>query len=489
VIKDSGDAAPAKRWWILATVAIAQLMVVLDATIVNIALPAAQSDLGFDNAGRQWVVTAYSLAFGGLLLLCGRINDLFGQKRSFVVGLVGFALASALGGWAPDFTVLIVARAVQGAFGALLAPAALSIMTVTFAGSKDRGRAFGVYGAVAGGGGAIGLLLGGVLTDVLSWRWCLYVNVVFAAVAVAGALLLLPRQAPRKPAGRTDWAGTVLVVSGLFALVFGFGRSETTGWTDSVTLIALVAGVVLLAAFVRTELRVENPLLPMAVVLDRVRGTSCLVMLLAAVGMFSIYLFLTYYLQKTLGYSPILAGLAFLPMALSTAISSTVSSSVVVGKIGLKAQVPFGALLATAGLLYLTTIDAGSAYATGVLPGLVLAGTGLGAIFSSAMGSATLGVRAQQAGIASAMVNTTQQIGGSIGVALLSSISVSASTRYLAAHTGDSPAVRIDSTIAGYHAAFWCAAASLALAGVVALWLYPSRVVSREGAVPEPALV
>jgi EmrB/QacA subfamily drug resistance transporter len=446
----------AKRWWILATVAIAQLMVVLDATIVNIALPAAQQDLGFDDASRQWIVTAYSLAFGSLLLLGGRLNDRFGQRRSFLIGLIGFAAASALGGWAPDFTVLVAARAIQGAFGAVLAPAALSIMTVTFQGSKDRGKAFGVYGAVAGGGGAIGLLLGGLLTSYLSWRWCLYVNIFFALVAIVGALVLLSKEST-KAATKMDWPGTILVVGGLLGVVFGFGRSETAGWTSPDTLLPLLAGAVMLIAFVYVQTKSPNPLLPLSVVLHRVRGTSYAVMLLAAVAMFSIYLFLTYYLQRTLGYSPILAGVAFLPMALSVAVSSSISSTVLLPLLGLKIQVGLAALLGAAGLLFLTTITAESSYLTGVLPGLLAAGLGLGTIFSTAMGSATVRIDQRHAGIASAAVNTTQQVGGSAGVALLSSVSASA--------VG----------VASYHLAFWCAAIALIATAVLAFALYPGR--------------
>lgn len=448
-----------RRWWTLAVVAFAQLMVVLDATIVNIALPAAQADLGFSDADRQWVVTSYSLAFGSLLLVGGRLDDRLGARTGFVVGLAGFAVASALGGWAQGFGVLIAARAVQGVFAALLAPAALSILSITFRGTKDQGRAFGVYGAVAGGGGAVGLLLGGVLTDSLSWRWCLFVNVVIAVVVIAGALALLPREVTRAAKARTDGVGTGLVVVGLVAIVFGFGRSEVLGWQNPVTVGALATGVVLLAAFAWVELRVSAPLLPPAIVWSRVRGTSYLVMLLAAVGMFAVYLFLAYYLQRTLGFSPALAGVAFLPMAVCVAIGSAVSSGMVVPRFGIRAPVTVGAVLAAAGLFSFTGIEAEAAYATTVLPGLLMAGLGLGAVFGSAMGSATSGVAPEQAGIASATVNTTQQVGGSIGVALLTSLSLSAS--------------RSGGDVAGYHAVFWGAGAFLAVAAVIAAVLYP----------------
>jgi len=456
---------PSRRPWLtLTVVALAQLMVVLDATIVNIALPAAQADLGFGDADRQWVVSAYSLAFGSLLLLGGRLNDRLGARTAFVAGLAGFALASAVGGWAQSFGVLIAARAVQGVFAALLAPAALALLATTFRGTKDQGRAFGVYGAVAGGGGAVGLLLGGVLTDSLSWRWCLFVNVVIAVAVIAGALTVLPAGATQPRGGRTDWWGAILVVAGLFAIVLGFGRSEVLGWSSSVTVGALAVGVVLLTAFVLVEFRASAPLLPLAIVRSRVRGTSYLVMSLAAVGMFSVYLFLAYYLQRTLGLSPALAGVAFLPNAVSVAIGSAVSSAVLVPRFGIRLPVTAGAALAAAGFVYFTGIEAEAAYVTTVLPGMLMAGLGLGAVFGSAMASASDGVAPSQTGIASATVNTTQQIGGSIGIALLTSLSLSAS--------------RVGGEIAGYHAAFWGAAVALAVAAVLAGVLYPRRAAS-----------
>src|SRR5215469_6183441 len=268
-------AEAARRWWILGVVGLAQLMVVLDATIVNIALPSAQRDLGFSNADRQWVVTAYSLAFGGLLLLGGRLSDLVGRRRMLIIGLVGFAAASAVGGAVTGFAMLVIGRGAQGAFGALLAPAALSTLAVTFTDPAERGKAFGVYGAIAGGGGAVGLLLGGVLTEYLSWRWCLYVNVLLAVIAVAGAVRLLASQA-RDPDVRIDWPGTVLVVAGLVAVVYGLSEADTASWSAPTTIALLVAGVILLAAFVLVERRVAHPLLPLRIVLNRFRGGAYL---------------------------------------------------------------------------------------------------------------------------------------------------------------------------------------------------------------------
>src|SRR5258708_18804051 len=306
-------AGPARRWWILGVVGLAQLMVVLDATIVNIALPSAQRALGFSNADRQWVVTAYALAFGGLLLLGGRLSDLVGRRRMLIIGLVGFGAASALGGASTSFAVLVIGRGAQGVFGAMLAPAALSTLTVTFTDPAERGRAFGVYGAIAGAGGAVGLLLGVVLTEYLSWRWPLYVNVVLAVIAGAGAVRLLPADR-RDPGVRIDWPGTVLVAGGLVAVVYGLSEADTKGWSAPATIVLLVAGVVLLAAFVLVEMRVAHPLLPLRIGLNRFRGGAYLAIGLSAIGVFGVFLFLTYYLHLSLAYSPAKSPVALLPI-------------------------------------------------------------------------------------------------------------------------------------------------------------------------------
>ena len=470
----SGAAAEsARRWWILGVVGLAQLMVVLDATIVNIALPSAQRDLGFSNADRQWVVTAYSLAFGGLLLLGGRLSDLVGRRRMLIIGLVGFAAASALGGAATSFAMLVIGRGAQGAFGAMLAPAALSTLTVTFTDPAERGRAFGVYGAIAGAGGAVGLLLGGLLTEYLSWRWCLYVNVILAIIAVAGAVRLMAAQ-PRDPSVRIDWPGTVLVGAGLVAVVYGLSEAATKSWGAPTTVTLLVAGVVLLAAFVLVERRVAHPLLPLGIVLNRFRGGAYLAIGLSAIGVFGIFLFLTYYLQLTLAYSPVKSGLAFLPMIAAIVAASTTSSGVLMPRFGPRPLIPAGMLLAAGGLAILAAqLGLRTSYPSWILPALLLTGAGLGVVFGCALNTATYGTGAADAGVASALVNTNQQVGGSIGTALLNTLAASALTSYVLTH-GRGPLVLAQAAVHSYVVGFWVSAAILAGSAVVCGLVLPS---------------
>src|SRR5882757_4288697 len=312
-----------RRWKALAFIAIAQLMVVLDSTIVNIALPSAQADLGISDGNRQWVVTAYTLAFGGLLLFGGRVADLWGRKNTFIVGLLGFAAASALGGAAVNTQMLLGARALQGVFGALLAPAALSLLAVMFTDAKERAKAFGIYGAIAGAGAAVGLILGGVLTEYLNWRWALFVNIAFAITATIGALMYIHEPAQGRNRNRLDVPGVILASAGLVALVYGFSRAESDGWGAGMTIGLFVASVVLLGSFVVVEGRVKAPLLPLRVVTERNRGGVYLSLGLAIIAMFGLFLFLTYYLQIVRGYSPVMTGLAFLPMIVGMITGST----------------------------------------------------------------------------------------------------------------------------------------------------------------------
>ncbi|MFD4460302.1 MFS transporter [Nocardia sp. NPDC058480] len=464
----------ALRWWVLAVLGIAQLMVVLDATIVNIALPAAQADLGFGDGDRQWVITGYALAFGSLLLLGGRLSDLFGRRNTFIVGLIGFAVASAIGGAATSFEMLVAARVGQGVFGALLAPAALSLLTVTFTEPKERAKAFGIFGAVAGTGGAIGLLLGGVLTEWASWRWAMYVNLIFAAVALVGAVLLLAKHvATSRP--KLDWTGTVAVTVALFGIVYGFSHAESNGWSNPATLAFLIGGAVLLAVFVWIETKVAHPLLPLRIVADRTRGASYLTVFVMGIGMFAIFLFLTYYMQLTLAYTPIVTGLAFLPMVAGMVVSSTTAPSLLLPKFGPKIVISGGFLVAAAGMLWLTRIGLDSGYVTHILPALVLLGLGLGGAMSVAFQGSTAGVQHEDAGVASAMVNTSQQVGGSIGTALLSTIAASAMTDYVSAHE-PGPLTMAQGAIESYTTSFWWATATFVLGAIVIAVLMPNTV-------------
>ena len=448
-------------------------MVVLDATIVNIALPSAQRALGFPNSDRQWVVTAYALAFGSLLLVGGRIGDMFSRKWVFITGLVGFAIASAIGGAAGSFVILVAARALQGVFGALLAPSALGTLVSTFQDPRERGRAFGVFGSVAAGGGGVGLILGGVLTQYLSWRYCLYVNLVFAAIAVAGALAYIRSSHPAARPGM-DWPGTVLACAGLFLIVFGFSRAETSGWTAPLTIGCLVLGLVLLAVFVLAEQRSSHPLLPLRVILDRTRGGSYVAVGISGIAIFGTFLFLTYYLQLIKRESPLTTGLLFLPMIGCILISSNLASIAGLPRLGPRVLIAAGMLLGAGGMAYLTQVTVTSSYAGAVLPALLILGLGFGMIFAPAINTATAGVRREDSGVASALVNTMQQVGGSIGTSALSTIALTATASYLVAHHTSPLAPAIAATH-GYTLAFAISAALLGLGFILAIVLLPSK--------------
>jgi EmrB/QacA subfamily drug resistance transporter len=466
-------APPDRRWLVLVIVAIAQLMVVLDATIVNIALPSAQRALGFANSDRQWVVTAYALAFGSLLLVGGRLGDMFSRQRVFITGLAGFALASAIGGASVSFVMLVVARALQGAFGAVLAPSALGTLVSTFQDPRERARAFGVFGSVAAGGGGIGLILGGLLTQYISWRWCLYVNLAFAVVAICGALAFIRTSGPAaRP--RMDWPGSVLAGAGLFLIVFGFSHAETAGWTSAVTLGSLVAGLALLAGFVAAERRSSHPLLPLRVIVDRTRGGSYVCVGISGIAIFGTFLFLTYYLQDVRGYRPLATGLLFLPMIGCILISSILSSIVGLARFGPRVLIASGMLLGAGGMAYLTQLTATSGYAASVLPALLILGLGFGMIFAPAINTATTGVRRADSGVASALVNTMQQVGGSIGTSALSTVALTATAGYLLAHHSSPLAPAIAATH-GYTTAFTVSATLLGIGCILAVVLLPSK--------------
>ncbi|MEV5198456.1 MFS transporter [Streptomyces sp. NPDC053720] len=461
------------RWKALAFIALAQLMVVLDATIVNIALPHAQTALDISDANKQWVITAYALAFGGLLLFGGRIADLWGRKRTFVVGLIGFALASALGGAAQNQAMLFGSRALQGVFGALLAPAALSLLAVMFTDAKERAKAFGIYGAIAGGGGAVGLILGGFLTQALNWRWTFFVNIPFAIVAAAGAYFVIREPAGSRNRASLDIPGVVLSALGLVSLVYGFTRAESAGWSDGLTIGMFVASAVLLLSFVLIESKVKSPLLPLRVLLDRNRGGVYLSLGLAVIAMFGLFLFLTYYLQVVKGYSPIRTGFAFLPMIAGMITGSTQIGARLMTRVPARKLMGPGFLVAAVGMLLLTQLEIGSSYVGLILPAQLLLGLGMGTAFMPAMSLATHGVEPRDSGVASAMVNTSQQVGGAIGTALLNTIAASAATAYASSHTAlgarNPELLKLQSMVHGFTGAIWWAVGILVVASAIAV--------------------
>ncbi|MFJ8043079.1 MFS transporter [Kitasatospora sp. NPDC096147] len=479
--------AASRRWWALAVIAIAQLMIVLDATIVNIALPSAQKDLGISDANRQWVITAYTLAFGGLLLLGGRIGDLFGRKRTFTIGLLGFAVASAIGGLATEGWMLFAARALQGAFGAVLAPSALSLLSTTFTDPKERSTAFGVFGAIAGCGAAIGLISGGLLTEYLDWRWCLFVNIPIALGAAIGAFYLLERDHVEKQhRTRLDLPGALLGCGGLLAIVYGTSEATGRGWGDWLVIGCLVLGVLLLAALVMVEKRTTHPLLPLHIIGDRNRGGAALAVGMAMIGMFGLFLFLTYYLQVIKGYSPVMAGVSFLPMTAAIIIASTGFAARMMTRVPSRNLVVPGLLLAAAGMAWLINLKVDSSYLTMVLPSELLLGFGMGLIFMPTMSLATLGVAPNETGAASAVINTAQQVGGSIGTALLNTIAASVTTTYLVSRNAGDPLVQAQGAVHGYSVATVVAMGILLAAAVIAFLMIDHKPVPGEAEAEQP---
>ena len=452
-----------KRWSILAVVVIAQLMVVLDASIVTIALPSAQRSLHISVANRQWVITAYTLAFGGLLLLGGRIADFGGRKRMFGVGLVGFAAASALGGLATDQAMLFGARALQGGFAALMAPAALSILTVTFQSDPgERAKAFGAYGAVSGAGGAIGVLAGGLLTEYASWRWCLLVNVPIA-LATAFLAARVAHESRVEGTTRYDLPGAFLSTAGLVSLVYGFTKAISDGWAAAPTLTFLAVGIALLLAFVFVETRSSHPLLPIRVVAERNRGGSFLASFLLGAGLFAMFVFLSYYMQGVLHYSALKAGIAFLPFAIGIVVGAGASSALV-PRIGPRIPMSAGLLAGAVGLGWLTQIGVDTSFWAYVFGPQVLMSVGLGFAFPALSSTALTNVDNRDSGVASALVNTTQQIGGSLGTALLNTVAATATASYIAAHGRSFVPAGL---VHGYSVAFAVGAGFLVVAALV----------------------
>ncbi|RDI53377.1 MFS transporter [Nocardia mexicana] len=459
---------PERRWWALVVLSITQLIIVLDATIVTISLPYAQADLGIREADKQWVLTAYTLMFGGLLLLGGRLADYLGRRRILVVGLVGFAAASALAGAATTGGALFAGRALQGVFAALLAPSALSLVSVTFTETRDRARAFAVFGGVSGAGLALGLIGGGALTEYTSWRWCLLINTPIALVTALVAVAVVVRDIPVPRTGSYDIPGVVTVTAALVATVYGFNRAAEAGWGAASTVVLLAAGAGLLAAFVVIESRVADPLLPLRIPGEINRGGAFLVALLAPVAIYAMFLFLSYYFQNTLGYSPLQAGLAFLPFPVGIVVSAGLASQLL-PKVGPRPLMLSGALLCVVGLAYLAQLSVGDSYGTGVLPAAIVFALGMAQIFVAMQATAMHGIRERDIGVASGLLNAVQQIGAAIGTALLTTIAVQVSERY-AQHHRSEPDVAARAAIHSYDTGFyWGAGFFLIAAMVIAL--------------------
>jgi EmrB/QacA subfamily drug resistance transporter len=454
------------KWVTLVLVCLAQFMVILDATIVNIALPAIQTDLDFNDADLQWVVNGYTLLFGGFLLLGGRAADILGRKRIFIAGVIVFGVASLLNGLAANAGQLVAFRGLQGLGGALVSPAALSIITTTFAEGSERTKALGVWGAIAAGGGAVGLLLGGILVETLSWEWIFFVNVpIAAAAAVLSARLIEESKAER--AGAFDVAGAVLVTGGLMVLVYAIVRAEQNGWGSSTTLGLGALALALLAAFLAVEARIRGPLVRLSIFRIRSLAVSNLVLLLIAGGLFALFFFASLYVQRILGFSPIEAGLAFLPVTAGILVGS-VTAQALVKRFGAHHTTLVGMVIAAGGLFLLATVPVDGSYWTDLLPGLVLMAFGMGNTFVPITLLATNSVEPSDAGLASGLFNTAQQVGGALGLAVLSTLAADRTGSHVEGlgHPA-SPAELAAGLVEGYQVAFTAAAILVAVGAVV----------------------
>jgi EmrB/QacA subfamily drug resistance transporter len=475
-----------RRWLVLSVIGLAQLMVVLDLTVMNIALPSAQRALHFSTPDRKWMVTAYTLAFGSLLLPGGKLADLLGQKVTFLAGLIGFAGISVVGGASVSFGMLVTARAGQGAFAALLVPSALSLLTTTFTEAKERARAFGIFGAIATAGSAAGLLLGGALTEYLSWRWTLYVNPILAGVALAGGAIL-PVGQPSRARARLDVPSVLLVSGGVFFLVYGFSNAATHSWGTASTYGFITVGAALLVAFAAWQGRAAHPLLPPRVVLDRNRAGAYVAMFFTGAGMFGTFLFLTYYMQQTLGYTPLVTGIAFLPFSVGSAVAANLSTIVMLPRFGPRSLTVFGILAAAGSMAWLAQLGPHTGYAEGVLGPLIVDGFSLGMVISPAISTGTFGVAPQDAGVAAATVTVAQQLGASIGTSFVNTVFAGAAASYLAMHPASAGLTGrqtlTESALAhGYDTAFWWIAGIFTVGALVAGALIPRGVL-------EPAAV
>ena len=459
--------ARANPWLVLVLVCLAQFMVVLDATVTNVALPSIQADLGMSDADLQWIVNAYTLVFGGFLLLGGRAGDLIGRKRVFLAGVVLFTTASALCGIASSQEMLIIGRGIQGLGAALVSPAALSIVTTTFAEGPLRTKAMGVWAAIAVGGGAVGLILGGALTDYLSWPWIFFVNVPVGIATFFLSLRLVPESKDEHAHKSFDVAGAVTITSALILLVYGIVRSAEKGWGSGEVIGILAASAVLHAAFVVIEHRSKEPLLRLGIFRIRSLRSANIVMLLVASGLFAMFFFNTLYVQNVLGYSALKAGLAFVPFTAGIIVGSVLSQSLI-PRLGARDVPVIGLVLGVLGMLAFLRLEPGGSYLTDLLPGILLASIGMGLVFVPVTLIATSGLPPSDAGLASGIFNTSQQIGGALGLAVLSTLATSATSGELSS-LGRQPteAETANALVQGFHVAYLTSAIVLAVAAVV----------------------
>ncbi len=472
---------------VLTVVCLAQFMVVLDISIVNVALPSIQRSLGFSEPNLQWVVTAYSLTFGGLLLLGGRLADLFGRRRIFLLGLVLFTAASLLGGFAQNQGTLIAARATQGVGAAVLSPATLTILTVTFTDQHARAKALGVWSAVAAGGGAAGALFGGFLTQYLSWRWILFVNVPIGVALFCFARLFLAESRAEAPRRRLDVAGSITVTGGLLALVYTIVHTDEVSWTSTSTLISGAVAVVLLGAFVVVETSVaDHPLVPLRLFRSRAVTGANLVMFTFGASMFAMWFFLSLYLQQVLGYDPVVTGLTFVPQTAAIAVGATIAGRLA-PRLGPRPVMMTGALVAAGGLYWLSLIRPGDDYWTGACGGGILATFGMGLAFTPVALAATGGVRPEEAGLASGLVNSSRQIGASLGLAVLTTVVATDITAQLAGRVA-TPAARHAAETAGFARGFLIASLVAVVGGLLA-FVIPKKVSPKPSPVPVAAAV
>ncbi|WP_037494763.1 MFS transporter [Solirubrobacter soli] len=462
------------RWVTLVLVCLAQFMVILDATIVNIALPTIQEDLHFSEADLQWVVNSYTLLFGGFLLLGGRAADIVGRKKIFIAGTIVFSVASLLNGLATSSEMLIIFRGLQGLGGALVSPAALSIITTTFPEGPERTKALGVWSAIAAGGGAVGLLLGGILTETLSWEWIFFVNVpIGAAAAVLSARLITESKAEKT--GSFDIAGAVTVTAGLMVLVYAIVKAEAFGWGSARTLGLAAVGVGLLAIFVLIESRIEGPLVRLSIFKIRSLTVANVTLLLVAGGLFALFFFATLYVQRVLGFKPIKAGFAFLPVAIFIGVGAG-TAQVLVKRLGVRLNTLFGMVLAAIGLFYLSRVPVDGNYWTDLFPGLVLMAFGMGNTFVPITLIATTNVEPEDAGLASGLFNTSQQVGGALGLAVLSTLAADKTVSYLQG-LGHQPGPqdRAAGLVEGFQVAFTSAAILVTVGAILLALLLRSR--------------